>query len=222
MNTKSITICIILLAFCLFFTGCDNLRFGPSQSQKQTAELTHILAQKIAAEGAAPASDAAMQLKAGTRAAAVYMGPSVEPPDIGAFDVIAQDAAAEASARPGPNDIFDTADQGLDLAYQLAILFGFGGGGIAAKSALSWITKARSKSKALGDIITGNELLKEWLIRNERYDELDAFKELHRSVQSGKTPQIVAIARTDNPLPPLMKIEPPVKQSTIANNTNLN
>lgn len=152
---------VALAAVCLLaVSGCDSLRFAPTEPQKQTAELTHGLAVKINAEGTDPASPASQQLIKGTQAALVFMGRPKVPADPAQFDTVAEQAAVDAAERPVADDVFEAADRGLSLAAELAILFGVGGTGFAGKKVIDWLAIAKSKNKALSEIVHGNELFK--------------------------------------------------------------
>jgi len=200
---KLFTIVVILIAACLLCTGCQSLRFAPTEAQKETAELTDGLAGKINTGGTAPGSEASEKLCDGTRAAALYMGRPKVPADPDRFDTVVARANVDAAARPSANDVFDAADKGLSLAAELAILFGVGGAGVAGKKLIDWVALARTKGKALSEIIRGNELLKEYLEINNKPAEIEAFKEFQSQVQNGKTPELVAAMRV------------PIKRKTI-------
>lgn len=151
---------IFLVAMFAFAVGgCDTLRFAPSEFQKQIALKTHLTARSVAHSGAQPGTETTDQLIEGTAVALQFTGMPSDP-DIEDYTATLDQAADDAARRPEIDDVFDAADEGLGLAAQLAILFGFGGGGIGGKKVLEWIAVARNKSKALQEIVQGNEQLK--------------------------------------------------------------
>jgi len=187
-----IVLCLVAV-FALGFAGCtDALRFAPSEPQKQSAELTYLLAAKVNAEGAMPASPATVQLVEGTRAATAYIGRPAIPPDPEQFDTLASTANTDALARP---DLFTVADEGLSLAAELAILFGVGGCGFGGKKVIEWLMLAKQKSAALKEIIAANELFK------QKSAEQELFKQAQNAVQSVDTKKLVAIEKLDTKTP---------------------
>jgi len=185
----------ILLAWCLcvfvavFCAGCaEQLRFAPSESQKQAAELTHALALQIDAQGAGPGSPATKKLAAGTRAGVVYMGRPKALSDMGQFETSVAQAQVDAAQRPDPNSISGAVDAGLSLAAQLAILIGFGGSSVGGVKVLQLIAMARRKNQALAEIIKGNELYKKSITDNEK----EQFRIAQNSKQSTSTKLLVA------------------------------
>ena len=87
-------------------------------------------------------------------------------------------ALAEARQRP---DAWDVADGVIDLGIGAAALLG----GVYGVRAARFLKDARAKSKALREIITGNELFK-----REHADSAQAFKVAHKD-QSPQTRQLV-------------------------------
>lgn len=178
----------IIAALCIFIAGCsDSLRFAPGESLKQNAELTHNLAVKVNAEGAAPQSEATKQLELGTRASVAYIGRPAEPPDTTQFDTISAQANIEGARRPDSSDVFNAAESGLSLAAELLILFGAGGAGFGGKKLLDWIALAKEKSDALKQIVQGNEIFKKAVAP----EVVDKFKDA-QSMQSPATKSLVA------------------------------
>ncbi|MHC4746803.1 MAG: hypothetical protein ACYS18_05715 [Planctomycetota bacterium] len=92
---------------------------------------------------------------------------------------LTQTAISESAQRP---DVFEVADNIFELAIGISALLG----GIYGTRAVSFLKQARKKSKALQEIIEGNELFKK---QNKTY--ADAFKEAQKS-QSAQTRQFVA------------------------------
>lgn len=188
MKVTSIFIAVIIAL--MLVAGCaDSLRFAPSQPQKQTAELTYGIACRVDSAGCEADSAASNQLVEGTRAAAAYMGRPAEAVDADQFETVANQANVDAIQRPAITDISETVDSGLSLFAELAILFGVGASSVAGKKLTDWISKAREKNKALEEIVTGNELL-----RNLNKDSplWDAFKSAQSQSQSAETAAIVA------------------------------
>jgi hypothetical protein len=176
---------------CLL-SGCDTLRFAPSESQKQNAWL-HTRTAELAAD-AAHNETASEKLKGLTnlsvmqsRAITSYYGMPQEFPNAGTVDAVlsqsniqlAQQATADATQRP---DIWAVADNGLELGIGIAAIFG----GVLGTRALQFLRDAKTKSKALKEIIEGNELFKQ-----QNRTIADDFKEAQKN-QSPKTRQLVA------------------------------
>lgn len=152
---------LFLAALLIFGTGCEGLRFEPTEPQKQSAELTQQLAAKVDAEGCQAGSPAAEKLRQGTEASLVYIGRPKAPPDPEAFATITAAASIDADRRPTVEDVFEAANTGLSLVAELAILFGIGATGFGGKKLIDWITLAREKSKALREIVQGAQIFKE-------------------------------------------------------------
>ena len=187
---------VIVLVFCFLLVGCDSVRFAPTEAQKQNAWL-HNRTTVLTAE-LARAEDASEKLQAlsglselQSRAFVSYYGlPREFPQGETAEDILAQSnfelarsALTDSTARP---DAWDLADSAFELAIGISALLG----GVYATRAVRFLKGARAKSKALQEIITGNELFKK---QNREYTS--AFKEAHNS-QSPQTRQIVAQMKT--------------------------
>lgn len=181
---------LIVLGFVL--CGCDSLRFAPGEAQKQNAWL-HC---RTAAIAAATAEDeaASQELQALTklsqlqsRAITSYYGlPKELPPADTTEDIlrqsnwqIASTAFDESVERP---DAWQVADNVLELGIGICALLG----GVYGTRAVQFLKQARTKSKALQEIIVGNELFKK---QNE--SSIAAFKQAQK-LQSPQTRQIVA------------------------------
>lgn len=177
---------------CLLLAGCDSLRFAPTEPQKQNAWL-HNRTTIIAAE-TAKTEDTSERLQALTqlselqsRAFSSYYGLPKEFPQADSAEEIlaesnwqlAQTALQQGADRP---DAWQVADSMLELGIGICALLG----GVYGTRAVRFLTEARTKSKALQEIITGNELFKR---QNE--STVSAFKDAHRN-QSPATRQIVA------------------------------
>ncbi|MFA5252088.1 MAG: hypothetical protein WC454_05845 [Phycisphaerae bacterium] len=182
----------ILILSCLAIAGCESLRFAPTETQKQNAWL-HNRTAEITSE-TARSENASENLLALTklselqsRAFVSYNGlPREFPQAETAEDVLAQSnqqlartALAESAERP---DTWQVADSMLELAIGICALFG----GVYGTRALQFLRDAQTKSKALKEIIEGNELFKK---QNE--SSAAAFKQAQQN-QSPETRQIVA------------------------------
>lgn len=181
---------VVIMAVCLL-SGCDTLRFAPSENQKQNAWL-HTRTAELAADTAQNES-ASEKLKGLTnlsamqsRAITAYYGLPQQFPKADTVDDVlsasniqlAQDAAADASKRP---DLWQIADNGLELGIGIAALFG----GVFGARALQFLRDAKAKSTALKEIIEGNELFKK-----QNRAVADDFKEAQKN-QSPETRQLV-------------------------------
>lgn len=82
--------------------------------------------------------------------------------------------------------MWEMTDSFLELGIALAALLG----GVYGTRAVSFLKDARKKSRALKEIVEGNELFKK--TNNE---QLNAFKEAHK-LQSAETRQIVAAEKS--------------------------
>ncbi len=182
----------ILILFCLLLCGCDSLRFAPGEAQKQNAWL-HSRTAAIAAETARDEA-ASQKLQALTklsqlqsRAFTSYYGLPEELPQADTADQIlsesswqlGQAALVESAERP---DAWDVADNVIELGIGICALLG----GVYGTRAVRFLKQARTKSKALQEIIAGNELFKK---QNE--SSVAAFKQAQK-LQSPQTRQVVA------------------------------
>jgi hypothetical protein len=91
---------------------------------------------------------------------------------------LARIALTESSERP---DAWEVADSMLELGIGICALLG----GVYGTRAVGFLRKARTKSKALQEIIAGNELFKK-----QNASSAPAFKQAHQN-QSPQTRQIV-------------------------------
>jgi len=183
---------VVVVVFMVLLAGCESLRFAPGEVQKQNAWL-HEQTARMAAD-VARTKDANGELQGLTklcevqsRAFTADYGLPKEFPAAGTVDAIlaksnqqlAHSALAEARQRP---DAWDVADGVIDLGIGIAALFG----GVYGVRAARFLKEARVKSKALREIITGNELFK-----HQHADSAQAFKAAHKD-QSPQTRQLVA------------------------------
>ncbi len=182
----------VLLVFCVVLTGCDTLRFAPSERQKQNAWLHNRTT--FAAAQQADTQDCSAELKSLTklselqsRAFVSYYGLPEKFPKADTTEQIlaesnfklADAALAESSKRP---DGWKVADNVLELGIGICALLG----GVYGTKAVSFLKDAKTKSQALREIIAGNELFK-----RQNTESVQAFKEAHQT-QSPQTRQLVA------------------------------
>jgi hypothetical protein len=176
---------------CFLPAGCGNLRFAPGEAQKKNAWL-HNRTATMAAQ-TAETEAASQKLQALTRLSEVqsrvfsgYYGlPEEFPPAETAEDILAESSYAlartaltESTERP---DGWEVADSALELGIGICALLG----GVYGTRAVGFLKQAKTKSKALKEIITGNELFKK-----NNASSASAFKLAHQN-QSTQTRQIV-------------------------------
>lgn len=187
---------IIGLCIVFFVTGCESLRFAPNEVQKQNAWLHNrtaaITAQTARDEFASEKLQALSRLdEAQSRAFVSYFGfPRELPQAETAEDVLAESswtladtATQSGAARP---DGWQIADSALELGIGIFALLG----GVYGTQTVRFLKQAKTKSKALQEIIAGNELFKK---QNE--SSADAFKQAQVN-QSPETRQLVAQIKT--------------------------
>jgi len=187
---KKILATLVLLGFLL--AGCESLRFAPSQAQKQNAWLHNrtaiITAETARSENASEKLQALTKLsELQSRPFTAYFGlPEEFPQAETAEDILAQSnwqlartALTDSAERP---DAWQLADSALELAIGVCALLG----GVYGTRAVSFLREAQTKSKALKEIIEGNELFK-----SKNPQSTTAFKDAQKN-QSSQTRQIVA------------------------------
>jgi hypothetical protein len=182
---------VIITVVCLL-SGCDTLRFAPSENQKQNAWL-HNRTAEFAAD-TAQSENTSEKLKGLTNLSAIqsraitsYYGMPQQFPPADTGDAVlsqeniqlAQDATVDAAQRP---DLWQIADNGLELGIGVAALLG----GVFGTRAVQFLRDAKAKSTALKEIIEGNELFKK-----QNRAVADDFKEAQKN-QSVETRQLVA------------------------------
>lgn len=178
--------------FCLPLAGCDTLRFAPSESQKQLSYDTYLAAQTVNAQGTEPKSEAAEKLVTGTGTMLTYTGLPKDPV-ITDYKTTSEQAQKDAAGRPTIEDVSKAADGWLELGIGIAGLFS---GGVALKAA-SWLQQLRDKAKALKEVVTANETLKQYLESADYQDALNIFKKAQSGTQSPTTSQIVYELRAE-------------------------
>jgi len=128
---------------------------APSESQRQVAFRTYLNARAVDANGADARTPATKQLVEGTGASLQFTGMPTTP-EIADYESTLQAAYADAAKRPTTEKVFDAVGEGLTLAEQLAILFGFGGTTLGGVKLAEWFARARKKSQGLQEIIDAN------------------------------------------------------------------
>lgn len=185
------------ILICFLFAGCDSLRLAPAESQKQNAWLHNrtamMAAQTAKAESTSEKLQALTQLsEVQSRAFSCYYGlPKEFPQAETAEDVLTESSwqLARTALQQGADrtDAWEVADSMLELGIGICALLG----GVYGTRAVRFLREARTKSKALQEIIVGNELYKK---HNE--SSASAFKQAHQN-QSPQTRQIVAEMKTN-------------------------
>ncbi len=181
-----------LTLLCCLSAGCDSLRFVPTEAQKQNAWLHNRTA--IMAAETAKVEDTSEKLQALTQLNEVqslafsshYGLPKEFPQAETAEDVLtesnwqlARTALQQGTERP---DAWEVADSMLELGIGICALLG----GVYGTRVVGFLRQAKTKSKALQEIIVGNELFKK-----QNASSASAFKQA-QSNQSPQTRQIVA------------------------------
>jgi len=177
---------------CVLSSGCDSLRFAPSEAQKQNAWLHNRTAMTAAQTARAEQTSQELQALAElselqSRAFVSYCGlPKEFSKAETAEDILAESnwqlgrtVLAESADRP---DTWQVADSMFELAIGICGLLG----GVYGTRAARFLKDARTKSRALEEIITGNELFKK-----QNGEQATAFKQAQHG-QSPQTRQIVA------------------------------
>ena len=187
---------MLIIVTALFITGCDSLRFAPTETQKQNAWLHNRTA--LVTFETAKSEDVSEKLQrliklseVQSRAFTSYFGlPKQFPQAETTEDILAesnftlaQTALAESSDRP---DAWQLADNVFEVAIGISALLG----GVYGSRAVRFLRDARTKSQALHEVIAGNELFKK-----QNQTHASAFKQAHQN-QSPQTRQIVAQIKT--------------------------
>ncbi len=200
-NTKKLqsgfrTYVLTCMLIFLLLAGCGSLRFAPNEAQKQSAWLHNRTAVFVA--DTARAENTSEKLQALTRLGEVqsrafttYYGlPKDFPQADTAEDILAESnwklagsAIQTGAKRP---DGWKVADSALELGIGICALFG----GVYGTQAVRFLRNARTKSKALQEIIGGNELFKQ-----QNASSTAAFKQAHNN-QSPQTRRLVSQIKT--------------------------
>jgi len=195
-NGTGVMYALLTCAFAVIVgSGCEGMRFAPNERQKQNAWLHNHTALMAAQTAKVQAASGELQdltelSELQSRAFTTYFGLPKEFPAAETSDDIlaessgqlANDAIADSAARPDP---WQTADAAMELGIGICALLG----GVYGAKAAKFLKDARDKSKALREIITGNELFKK-----TNQTQAEAFKQAHAS-QSPQTRLIVTEVR---------------------------
>jgi hypothetical protein len=169
-----------------------SLRYAPSEEQKENAWLhsrTAVAAAEVAQDEIV--SNKLQKLtelsELQSKSFVSYFGlPKELPVSDNVEDILAQSswqlaetAINQSNERP---DIWELTDSTLELGIAIAALLG----GIYGTRAIVFLKEARDKSKALKEIIEGNELFKK-----TNSQQASSFKDAHKK-QSPSTRQIIA------------------------------
>jgi hypothetical protein len=187
---------VCIFGFVFLLAGCEGLRFAPSEQQKQNAWLHNRTAIAAAETARAENSSEKLQQLSGlsglqSQAFTSYFGlPKEFPKAASAEEILAESnwqlantAVQQSSDRP---DAWQVADSAMELGIGICALLG----GVYGTRAVGFLKDARAKSKALQEIIAGNELFKK-----NNQPQVAAFKEAQQN-QSPETRQIVAQLKT--------------------------
>jgi hypothetical protein len=196
MKEITATKSICLFTFVLLLAGCDSLRFAPSEQQKQNAWLHNRTAIAAAETARAENSSEKLQSLSGlselqSRAFTFYFGlPKEFPKAASAEEILAESnwqlantAVQQSGDRP---DAWQVADSAMELGIGICALLG----GVYGTRAVGFLKDAKAKSKALQEVIAGNELFKK-----NNQPQVAAFKQAQQN-QSPATRQIVAEMKT--------------------------
>ena len=198
MNSQPLSIISVLLLVVLYLCGCEGFRYAATEAQKENAWLhTQVCG---AAADAAAAEEASETLRGLTQLAHEQSGAFVADYglpqavamlakhgqaelDRATLRTVSSQAKADSLRKP---DVFEVADGAMELGIALAGLLG----GVYGIRIAGCLKTAREKSKALKEIVAGNELFKQlWP------EQADRFKDAQRK-QSPATQQIVTQLKT--------------------------
>jgi len=161
----------VVLAACVVLCGCDTLRFAPREEQKQNAYLHWRVAELAAAQAKAEETSPQLQGLTGLSAqqSQAFVADYGMPKDssmatqawpwhpsegFATETAIAATAYQQSVERP---DVWQMAGGAIDMGIALAGLLG----GAYGVRITQFLKQARDKSKALKEIIEGNELFKQ-------------------------------------------------------------
>jgi hypothetical protein len=187
---------MVLTVAVLLITGCGQIRFAPSEEQKQNAWVhnrTAAIASQTAQSEQSSAKLRELTKLSETQSEAFvgYCGlPEQLPKADTAEDVLsvanrqlAETAIEQSKQRP---DAWSIADSALELGIAVAGLFG----GVYATRIAKFLQDTKAKSNALKEIVLANEIFKK-----TNPDSAEAFKDAQRN-QSPLTKQIVVECKT--------------------------
>ena len=195
VSSRWFSVVVLGILFCL--CGCEGLRFAATEAQKENAwrhQQVCVEASEVAV--VEDASDALCGLTAvaaeQSEAFVVDYGlPNPLPASRysplagGELSALAEQAKVDAARRP---DVWVLADSTLELGIALAGLVG----GVYGVRVAGYLKTAREKSKALQEVVQGNEVFKQlWPDYSERFKEAQA-------KQSAATQRLVADAKVNH------------------------
>ena len=184
---KQLSVISLLALFCL--CGCEGFRYAATEAQKENAWLHRQVC--AAAADAAVDEGVSSELCELTELAhdqstafvADYGLPKA-PPEIENAESVVSQAMADSTQKP---DARVLAEGAMDLGIAIAGLIG----GVYGIRIAAYLRTAREKSKALKEIVAGNELFKQlWPEQADRFKDAQ-----HR--QSPATQKIVAMAKKE-------------------------
>ncbi|MBC8379382.1 MAG: hypothetical protein H8E62_09415 [Planctomycetes bacterium] len=187
MNRKQLAVIGLITGVIFTLCGCDGFRFAATEAQKDNAWLH----QEVCASAANMAQDenTSAQLCGLTELAhqqsaafVIDYGLPETVPALSNAQAVVISAKADAARRP---DMWTLADGALEFGIAIAGLIG----GVYGIKVGGYLKTARDKSKALREIIRGNELFKRLYP-----EQSDRFKEAQRK-QSPVTRQLVTEVR---------------------------
>ena len=192
VTSQWLTGIMLSVVFCL--CGCGSFRFAATDAQKENAwrhrQVCVAASEQAADEDASEVLCGLTALAADQSAAFVVdYGVPRELPEFEDVDtmlengsVVAAAAKEDAARRP---DVWVLADSAMELGIALAGLVG----GVYGVRAAGYLKTAREKSRALQEIVQGNELYKQlWPEQAERFKEAQA-------KQSATTKRLVTDAK---------------------------
>ena len=178
---KNILTAGLLIGFYFLLTGCESLRFAPSEGQKQNAWLHNRTAQATAEAAKSENTSEKLRMLAQlselqSRAFVSYYGVPREFPQADtAEEILAQSnwqlaktALRESADRP---DGWQLADNVFELAIGISALLG----GVYGTKAVRFLKDAKTKTQALKEVIKGNELFKK-----TNTESAEAFKQAQK------------------------------------------
>jgi len=187
---------ILTLAAVLITSGCGQIRFAPSEEQKQNAWVHNrtaaIAAQTAKDEYASGKLQALTDLsRTQSKAFVAYCGLPEELPETETAEDVLSDSNKQLAAtaieqsqqRP---DAWGVADSAMELGIAVAGLFG----GLYATRIAKFLQQAKAKSNALKEIVLANEIFKK-----TNPDSAEVFKDAQRN-QSPLTRQLVTECKT--------------------------
>ena len=189
---KQLAISLLLVVLCL--CGCEGFRYAATEAQRENAWLHERVcaaaAETAVDEGASPVLYGLTELAHDQSAAFVadyglpkHPQAAIEGATRDKIESVALQAKADSVRKP---DVFELADGVMELGIALAGLVG----GVYGIRIARYLKQAREKSKALKEIVAGNELFKQlWP------EQADRFKEAQQK-QSPPTRLIVTEMKT--------------------------